>query len=149
MLEKGQKEDKLLRIIDVNINRAEEGLRVVEDIIRFFLEEKSYVEQIKMVRHSIWECAKKYFSIDALITSRTKEDIGRSIHTGEEEKRTILDVLHANLKRVQQALRVLEEISKIKEGGWKEFKDIRYKVYGLEKEILDSFKRSSSICNSR
>jgi thiamine-phosphate pyrophosphorylase len=144
-----QREDKRLRIIDANLNRAEEGLRVVEDIIRFFAEDESLVKQIKDVRHMIADCARKHFSTPSLILSRTTEDVGQRIHAeGESRRCTIQQIVHANLKRVQQALRVLEEVSKIDGGGWKDFKSIRYKVYALEKEILHYFERGSSLCDS-
>ena len=43
--------DKLLRIIDANLNRAREGLRVCEDISRFALGDKTATRALKSIRH--------------------------------------------------------------------------------------------------
>ena len=42
-----------LRIIDANLNRAAEGLRVLEDIARLGLNDASLSERLKTLRHEL------------------------------------------------------------------------------------------------
>ncbi len=39
----------IYRIIDANLNRASEGLRVIEDGVRFILDDRSFTEELKEV----------------------------------------------------------------------------------------------------
>jgi len=49
-----KKDDKLIwRIIDVNLNRSREGLRIIEEFARFGLEDSSLSKEIKNIRHEI------------------------------------------------------------------------------------------------
>ena len=38
------------QILDANINRASEGLRVIEEYVRFVAKEKSYTDQLASFR---------------------------------------------------------------------------------------------------
>ncbi|MBU1026469.1 MAG: thiamine phosphate synthase [Candidatus Margulisbacteria bacterium] len=123
---------KILRIIDVNVNRAVEGLRVVEDIARFVLDDKKYTVQLKEFRSKIRRAIK-----NLLKDRRSSTDVGRKSYTKKESKRSsIQDIFAANAKRAQEALRVLEEFSKLIDPRLgKTFKDIRFKIYDLEKKV--------------
>lgn len=116
------------RIIDANLNRASEGLRSVEEYVRFILNNKKLSAELKNLRHRIT----MYFEGDYinLINSRdTKNDIGTDIENiSKTENKT--DVLKANIKRTQQALRVLSEYGSLDD-------KYRYKMYEIEKEIMD------------
>ena len=122
---------KVYRIIDVNINRAVEGIRVIEEIARFVLEDKKSTTQLKQIRAKLRQTTH-------LKERRSLEDVGRELYTKSEGKReTILDIFSANAKRVQEALRVLEEFSKLSDPRLgKSFKAFRFKVYELEKQML-------------
>lgn len=123
------------RIVDANINRAVEGLRVMEEIARFVVEKRSLTGQLKKLRARLRKLAKQVTSIRM---RKALSDIGnRSYTKSERKRRTIKDVLLANAKRAQEALRVLEEFTKLsKPGLGKSFKTIRFKVYDLEKRII-------------
>jgi ThiD2 family len=124
---------KILRIIDANVNRTVEGLRVMEDICRFILEKKTLTSQLKKMRSKIRLAAKK---IDPIIGRKVKKDVGRKSYTKSEKKRkSVNDIFVANAKRAQEALRVLEEFAKLSDPKLgKEFKAARFKLYTLEQK---------------
>lgn len=138
---------KLLRIMDANINRATEGLRVVEEITRFILDNGQITEKLKSSRHCLTNivkaCVADYFE---LLDARDSEaDVGANIHNSTENKRKdIEEILVANMKRSQEALRVLEEFSKIDcADAFLLFKKLRYELYSLEKEIINLIRKKS------
>ena len=45
--------EKIKRIIDANVNRAVEGLRILEEIARFILEDKETTNELKNLRFKI------------------------------------------------------------------------------------------------
>jgi thiamine-phosphate pyrophosphorylase len=125
------------RIIDANINRAKEGLRVCEEISRFILESRSLTAALKELRHKI-NCLTKGLTPTAkLLEGRNSAtDTGRGIYANELKRGGIRDILFANMQRVKESIRVLEEFSKlINVKTAVSFKEIRYEVYGLEKKI--------------
>ncbi|MFH1361030.1 MAG: thiamine phosphate synthase [bacterium] len=129
------------RIIDANINRAVEGVRVVEEIARFVLEDKKTTGGLKHIRSELRLLAKE---LGVLNNRKISTDVGKDSFSKSEAKReTLLDIFAANIKRVQEALRVLEEFSKLtapKVG--KTFKKLRFQVYELEKTLFAKlFKR--------
>ncbi|MEI7640504.1 MAG: thiamine-phosphate pyrophosphorylase [bacterium] len=131
---------KILRVIDANANRAKEGLRVVEDIARFVLSNKKISTTLKKMRHAI-SAGVLVLSPDysALLSSRDSEkDVLRGSKNKTEFTRTGLTPLFiSNLKRAQEALRVLEETSKlIAPAQAVGFKQMRYSLYTLEKKII-------------
>jgi len=127
-------QDKINRMIDANFNRAREGLRVVEDIARFVLDDKKITEKIKHLRSEIGEIEKRFSTIDY---RNTEKDVGVELTSEIETKRgNILDIFTANIKRIQESLRVLEEAFKTIDNKISErFKTMRYEAYTLEKEI--------------
>ncbi len=129
-----------LRILDANTNRLKEGLRVIEDIARFVKEDKKIMGEIKKARHNI-DSYIKAISPDykkQINFRESKQDIGKKTYTESEFKRKNLqEILISNFKRVQESLRVLEEISKIKDVKTAEkFKQLRFKIYELEKNFI-------------
>jgi thiamine-phosphate pyrophosphorylase len=125
----------LARILDASANRAREGLRVVEDFVRFALDDPLLTRRIKEVRHRLGE-AIRGLDPDMLLGSRdTRGDVGTHIMTASEQTReNPRAVLIANFKRTAEALRSLEEYSKLVD-VWisGRFEVLRYDVYTLEK----------------
>jgi len=137
---------KIYRILDANLNRAREGLRVVEDIARFYLNDEKLSKRFKSLRHRITKIARESFESDKLLLHRdSQKDVGAKGMGREERKRGKLKgIVEANLKRSEEALRVLEEFGKLVKGECGErFKKIRFKVYDLEKEIGQRIERST------
>lgn len=134
LVEPGQSVD-LGRILDASANRAREGLRVVEDYVRFALDDPMLTRRIKEVRHRLAD-ALRGIDPEILIGSRdTRGDVGTHIMTPSEQAReNPRAVLIANFKRTAEALRSLEEYGKLLD-VWiaGRFEVLRYDVYTLEK----------------
>jgi thiamine-phosphate pyrophosphorylase len=128
----------LARILDASANRAREGLRVVEDYVRFALDDPLLTRRIKEVRHRLAE-ALRGLDPEMLLGSRdTRGDVGTHIMTTSEQAReNPRAVLIANFKRTGEALRSLEEYGKLVD-VWisGRFEVLRYDVYTLEKLTL-------------
>ncbi|MCM8800808.1 MAG: thiamine-phosphate pyrophosphorylase [Candidatus Omnitrophica bacterium] len=129
---------KINRIIDANINRAKEGLRVCEEIARFILNNRSLVFGFRRLRHKIDTLTKDLPQSKVLISERESlKDIGKDIHTYELRRKDINDVFFANIQRAKESIRVLEEFSKlINKDIPLRFKKIRYAIYEIEKRML-------------
>jgi thiamine-phosphate pyrophosphorylase len=128
----------LARILDASANRAREGLRVVEDYVRFVLDDPGLTKRLKEVRHRLAE-AERGLEANLLLGSReTREDVGTHIMTPSEQLReNPRAVLAANFKRIAEALRSLEEYSKLVDiwlAG--RFEVLRYDIYTLEKMTM-------------
>lgn len=127
----------LYRIIDANYNRLKEGLRVCEDICRFIYDEKSLTGSFKAIRHEALEIVAR-LELKNLIASRNSEqDIGKETILTELKRDSLGDVFYANLQRVKESVRVLEELTKLfdKELAQR-LKKMRYRIYGLEKKAV-------------
>ena len=128
----------LLRIIDANLNRSREGLRVCEEVVRFILEDKKLTEELKRLRHKISRSVNKFPAIPkGLLDSRqTITDVGRKISNRSGHKH-YKDIFSANIQRVKESLRVLEEFAKIFNRALSNnFARLRFKAYELEKKII-------------
>ncbi|UCD55621.1 MAG: thiamine-phosphate pyrophosphorylase [Candidatus Omnitrophota bacterium] len=127
---------RLLRIIDVNLNRSQEGLRVCEDIVRFVLNDRKMVRSFKSLRHKLGALAKRIYRKSSFLKSRNvKRDVGKLTTYREGKRKNIGDVFRANIQRVKESLRVLEETSKLLDRRISQsFKTIRFRVYELEKK---------------
>jgi len=131
--------DKTTRILDANLNRGREGLRVVEDVVRFILDDADLAAQIKTMRHEVTSLVRQ-LPLDELelLGARDSEgDVGADIDCASEDLRLNLSqIATANIRRSQEAMRVLEELSKLYNAGIaSQFKKLRFQLYGLEKEI--------------
>ncbi len=129
----------IYRIIDANLNRAREGMRVVEEVARFYYNNAQLSSQLKALRHDLTKVAKKSFDQDMLLSFRDSlKDVGADSMSGLEKKRAdIHSIVQANLRRSQEAARVLEEFGKlVNPDSARSFKRIRFRLYTLEKEIL-------------
>ena len=128
----------LLRIIDANLNRSREGLRVCEEIARFVLEDKRLTGEFRILRHRISHNIKKFPGKSrALLECRESlTDVGRKIFA-PSRKKNYKDLFCANIQRVKESLRVLEECSNIfSQSLSNSFAKLRFKVYELEKKII-------------
>ncbi len=131
---------KVYRIVDANFNRAKEGLRVCEDICRFFLDKQQLTAQYKRVRHQLSNIAGS-LKIKTFIESRNiEEDVGK-VSTAEEFCRgNVVDIFYANSQRGKESIRVLEEFFKlINSEQAQELKTLRYQIYAIEKKVTKEF----------
>lgn len=145
-------DSKLYRIIDANVNRAKEGIRVVEEVCRFVLEDESLTSKFKKIRHQIGQLNHKLVDYSLLLTSRDSDaDSGLSISAKTKVKRKdYVDLVISNMCRAEEACRVLEEISKLKDENLGfEFEKIRYALYSLEKEVVEQVSRELEVKKMR
>lgn len=128
------------RALDANCNRVREGLRVAEDVARFILNDPKLLNQLKKLRHGVTEAEKALFKSPKL--RALSRDVARDLGRGNREKsekvrKSTRDLLKANLKRSQEALRSLEEFSKLLgHPAALRFKKIRYECYRLEEGLV-------------
>jgi thiamine-phosphate pyrophosphorylase len=124
----------VLRLLDANLDRAREGLRVVEDWCRFGMDRADLVARLKDLRqrlgllhHSRYKQAR-----------HTAGDVAAGMaHPAQEQRLQPELVLAANCGRVQEALRVLEEFGRgVDSQLVAEAAAIRYALYDLEVELL-------------
>lgn len=121
--------ENYLRLIDANLNRLREGIRVVEDIFRYVYNDKQTALKLKELRHL--SRLKNY--IELLETRDVKNDVLRSSIKSEQNRADLYSILIANFKRAQESSRVLEEFCKlISVKDSENFKYIRYELYNLE-----------------
>jgi thiamine-phosphate pyrophosphorylase len=128
----------LARIFDAAANRAREAARVLEDYARFALNEFALAERLKQLRHDLTETC-HWLPEAARIAARDSQgDVGARVEVESERQRPgALAVVAANAKRLQEALRSLEEFSKLHAAAHSErFKRLRYLAYTVEKSLL-------------
>jgi thiamine-phosphate pyrophosphorylase len=129
-----------LRILDAAANRAREGLRVLEDYVRFTLDDGHLSKKLKTWRHELAQLLRRIPSHQLLTARETEQDVGTQIHTLAESKRdSVLNVVQANFKRVEEAARTLEEFGKVLSGDLgQRLGQLRYEIYTLEKAVLQT-----------
>jgi len=123
----------LYRVIDANLNRLKEGIRVIEDIARYVSNDKPLASKLKELRHQ-----SRIDDLQNLLNSRDSlNDVLRPTVTSEMNRDSLESIIIANYKRAQESSRVLEEMYKIVQPELSEnFKSLRYALYQLEKENL-------------
>lgn len=126
--------NKTLRLIDANLNRLKEGIRVVEDIFRYNYDNKEIALKLKSLRHL---CRVDNY-IELLSTRDVNNDVLRESIKSEQNRSDLNSILIANFKRAQESSRVLEEITKLTSIEDSEnFKYIRYELYNLETVLIN------------
>jgi hypothetical protein len=127
----------LYRIIDANFNRTKEGLRVCEDIARYVWNKEGLTKSLKNLRHELTDVASALQLLKILEGRDVKGDVGRPSTTSEFKRSDISAVFSANMQRVKESLRVLEEISKLLSPKAAEgFKNLRYQAYVIEQKAI-------------
>lgn len=115
------------QVIDANLNRVTEGLRVIEEYARFVASNPAISSQLSRMRHDIatrnpgWQL--QLMSRDIQLDARACDP--------PTPRESIEQLLRANFRRVTEGLRVLEEYT-----GDAHYNVARYTVYELEKEIV-------------
>ena len=130
-------ESALWRVIDASINRGCEGLRVIEDFVRFGLDDAHLTSLVKDLRHELAAtCAALPLPV-RLAARDTQQDVGAQISTAAETRRSdAWEVCVASLQRAKQSLRSLEEFSKIPSPQVSaKFESLRYRLYTVERAV--------------
>ncbi len=144
--------NRIAQLIDANLDRAREGLRVLEDWCRFGLKREDFSISIKDWRHQLGACHQNIYR-NARLTSLDPA-MGVS-HPLQKHRSTPDQIVIANSSRVQEALRVIEEFTRITDPNLSKIaSNIRYKTYEIELKIIKTKEgndrreilESSSIC---
>jgi len=129
---------RILRTVDANINRVSEGLRVLEDISRFIVEDADITRRLKSVRHQVNRLARE-LGIHLLLSRDSEGDIGADSDLVREHA-DLYSIVRANAKRTQEGLRVLEELTKLPELKnvipADEIRQSRYVIYTIEVSLI-------------
>ena len=131
---------QVLRIIDANLNRIGEGLRLLEEIARLLLDDAALTQQLKTMRHELIRGDSSFQQ--KLLQSRNSEgDVGIDLEVqGEDKEKELPMVLVANARRVQESLRTLEELAKVPDTApeldSEKFKQARFDLYTIEQRLM-------------
>jgi len=135
-----QVDQKIFRVLDANFNRAKEGLRVCEDICRFIQEQPSWTRSLRQIRHGLTDiqCS---LSRKVLLGNRDiVGDVGKGSLEAEFSRRNVRDIFYANIQRVKESIRVLEEFMKLVDKKKAQvLKSSRYKIYDFERKSCEKF----------
>lgn len=126
------------RVVDANLNRAREALRVLEDYCRFVLNDRVLTEEVKGMRHELAAAAGDLPARVLLAARDTPGDVGTVVTSGGEyDRKSPAQVAAVNLKRLQEALRSAEEYGKVfGEGFGRRVEAVRYRAYTLERAVV-------------
>jgi len=141
----------VLRVLDAAANRAAEALRVVDDYVRFVLDDRHLTEQFKNLRHDL-ATAMSRLPVDSLLAAReTLRDVGVEITTTTEQQRHDLNaVVTANIHRAQQALRTLEEYGKLLDPALgAAIETLRYRSYTLHRALHTTSSSMARLADAR
>lgn len=114
-------------VVDANINRVSEGLRVVEEYVRFIKHDRALTKALSQMRHAV--NASEIQKTQHLSARSTQRDMRAK--EPPARRKNIEQVIVANFKRILEGLRVLEEYT-----GNPLYNQLRYDCYELEKEIV-------------
>ena len=130
-----------LRLYDVNLNRASEGMRVAEDVCRFHLDLPGIAAELKELRHLLLSAAAgSGLSRQELLQARNIEgDVGRDVPTPgcSSEPVDLSETAFRNLRRAAESIRVLEEVSRSRAEDAAVLQGLRYRVYSVEKALMN------------
>ncbi len=125
------------RILDANWNRAAEGCRVVEDFARFELRDAQLSSRYKTLRHDLRTALEDLDSANWIRCRDAAGDVGAALtHPGEQARGDARSVSQASQKRLEQALRCLEEYVKILSPKTAlRLEQLRYQAYDLGRRL--------------
>jgi len=140
-----------LRILDAASNRAGEAARVIEDYARFVLDDRHLAGECKSLRHSLTAALSVFPAAERHAARETRADVGTTLTLETERRRTDLRaVVGANFKRLEQALRSLEEYAKpTSAAAAAELEQMRYRAYTLERAIDITADSLDRLANAR
>ena len=136
---------RIYQIIDANLDRAREGLRVLEDWARFGLGNEKHVEKIKNFRQIL---GKNHLEVYKQSRNHIEDKCKGLTHKEQNNRKTSEQIISSNSGRVQEALRVIEEFSRLHNHELSKIaSEIRYQIYTLEIDLisLSNHKKSEEI----
>lgn len=139
------------RTLDASANRSAEAVRVLEDILRFCLNDAFLSQEAKAIRH---ELAVIFAQEDFQARIQLRDvlrDVGASSMASKSPPRTELrHVFAANAARASQSIRSLEECSRVvMPRATTVFEQLRYRIYTLEKAAMTIIKSRKMFADIR
>jgi len=139
------------RTLDASANRSAEAVRVLEDILRFCLNDAFLSQEAKAIRH---ELAVIFAQEDFQARIQLRDvlrDVGASSTASKSPPRTELrHVFAANAARASQSIRSLEECSRVvMPRATTGFEQLRYRIYTLEKAAMTIIKSQKMFADIR
>ncbi|MEO0234285.1 MAG: thiamine phosphate synthase [candidate division WOR-3 bacterium] len=111
---------------------------MIEDFVRFERKDENVLIIIRKQREKLYILRKK-ISPNTIFKRDTETDPGKFYDYDKNERKDFGDIIRASIGRCQESSRVLEEIFKIKDLKIsREFKEIRFNLYRIEKDIVRS-----------
>jgi len=137
-LPEGTQELGIARVLDAALNRAREAARVIEDYCRFVLNDRILTDEVKQLRHAIASIGSRFLSHELSAARDTGGDVGTTLSAaGEYTRANPAEVAVVNCKRLQEALRSLEEFSKLHGSDvGQQVEMLRYQSYTLERAFV-------------
>jgi len=127
--------EKIERLIDANLNRLREALRLLEDLNRYIFDNKTLSYEFKNLRHKLTTL----FNTNRLQYRNIEGDVAKSSTATELKRTSLKDLIDANFARANESARVLEEVFKLINLDYSAVaKELRYKLYSLHKPTLDN-----------
>lgn len=132
-----QTDRTVLRIMDANLNRAREALRVLEEYSRFALDDALLTEAFKAARHKLVRAVPSEIRVKLTVCRDIVADVGRDATTISETQRSgTEDVVDAASSRLTEALRAIEEYGKIVSPEFgAAIEKLRYEAYELHRRL--------------
>jgi len=135
-------DNQILRILDANLNRLREALRVMEEYFRFFSLHENSAKTLKLLRHSLEDIEGLLGAKELVLSRDTSTDPFAFVSRPEELSRADAgQILTANFKRAQEGARVIEEYAKVLDTIGDRVsgsaKALRFGLYDLEKEAME------------
>jgi thiamine-phosphate pyrophosphorylase len=129
----------ILRLLDANLNRAAEGMRVLEETARMLFDDRRLTGELKDLRHTLTHLfgAESGLGRGMVLARDSEHDVLREGETATERRRDDLGaVLRANARRSQEAVRSLEEYVKLVSPELSgRCKALRFRLYDIEAEL--------------
>jgi len=116
-------------LINANTHRFKEGARVLEDLARFVLKNEDLFKQVRELRHSL----KSSLPVDI-----TQQDLGGPSLVENNIRSNLMDLVQANTVRMEESLRVLEEVSPENKEKQR-IKLLRYSAYEIHQTLYKAF----------
>ena len=138
----------MLRVVDANVDRLGEGLRVLEDVARFLLDDAELCRRLKTLRHKL---VRDNRPLEQLLAARNAaHDVGAFVPSPAGTRHKDLPALvKANARRVQESLRVLEEFARLSPDSLvaraEDLEHLRFEVYDLEQKLVSRLLRREKV----
>lgn len=115
-----------------------------EEIARFALNDTGLMRRFKAFRHLLDELTRRLCAQrERLLQRNSVDDAGFKVYGNELKRKGLGDIFFANIQRVKESIRVLEEFGKLKDrNAALSFKKIRYDLYAIEKKAYRKIESS-------